>query len=160
MSGHGGFVMLPSYYEAIRTLEDNQRLALYDTIMAYVFDGQEPQGLQGAAQGMFSLMKPNIDSSLRRYEASVQNGKKGGRPPKPKPSQNLLKTKTKPSGKHDKDKECDKDMDKEYKAPKNNSTPTEWPMKEQDKGGKHGEVSNPGGNPRQTTDRGVHGTQL
>lgn len=232
MNDRQGFVMLSSYYEAIRTLEDSHRLALYDAIMAYVFDDREPQGMQGPAQGMFSLIKPNIDSSLRHYEARKRNGQKGGRPSKQKPSQNQAETKPEPnpkpkrepSGKRDKDKDKDKDMDKEYKdsrvAPETGSPPavitlplndrseyevqegqvkewealypavdvlqelrnmrgwllanpekrktrrgvlrfvTAWLAREQDKGGTHGEVSNSGGNPGQTTGWGLSVTQL
>lgn len=34
---------------------------------------------------MFILIKPNIDSANARYKASVENGKKGGRPEKGNP---------------------------------------------------------------------------
>ena len=74
-----GFMMLPSYYEAIRPLPDDQRLALYDAIMDYAFQGVEPVDLPPILNGYFVLLRPNIDSSSSRYAASVENGKKGGR---------------------------------------------------------------------------------
>lgn len=52
------------------------------------------------ADAMFTLIKPNIDSATQRYEASVENGKKGGRPRKnenlEKPNNNLAITQEKP----------------------------------------------------------------
>ena len=102
--GHG-FMMLPSYYEAIRPLPDDQRLALYDAIMDYAFQGVDPVDLPPILNGYFVLLRPNIDSSSSRYAASVENGKKGGRPPKPKPSENPAKTQAEPSENQEKEKE-------------------------------------------------------
>ncbi len=78
----GGFVMLPSYYVALRPLPDDQRLAMYDAIWDYVFAGTLPEGLSPVLNGYFLLLQPNIDASARRYNASVSNGRKGGRPRK------------------------------------------------------------------------------
>ena len=109
-----GFLMLPSYYDAIRPLPDNQRLALYDAIMDYAFGGKEPDGLSPILKGYFVLLRPNIDSSSKRYSASVGNGKKGGRPPKGKPNGNPGKTQAKPSENQEKDKE--KEMEREMEG--------------------------------------------
>lgn len=78
-----GFVFLPSYYDALKDLPDDARHQLYDAIMQYVFEGRAPE-LPSILEGYFRLMQPNIDASIKRYNASVENGKKGGRPPKPK----------------------------------------------------------------------------
>lgn len=101
-----GFLMLPSYYNAIRPLPDEQRLALYDAIMDYVFGGKEPEDLSPILNGYFVLLRPNIDSSAKRYAASVGNGKKGGRPPngnKEEPGKNPIKTQRKPDKNQEKD---------------------------------------------------------
>lgn len=108
-----GFMMLPSYYEAIRPLPDDQRLALYDAIMDYAFQGVEPVDLPPILNGYFVLLRPNIDSSSSRYAASVENGKKGGRPPKPKPGENPAKTQAEPSENQEKEKEKEKEREKE-----------------------------------------------
>ena len=100
-----GFLMLPSYYDAIRPLPDDQRLALYDAIMDYALGEKEPEGLPPILNGYFVLLRPNIDSSSKRYSASVGNGKKGGRPPKEKPSENPGETQPKPSENQEKEKE-------------------------------------------------------
>lgn len=97
------FIMLPSYFEALRTLEDGDRLTMYDAVMSYVFEGREPE-LQGVLQSLFTLLRPNIDSSIRKYQANVENGRRGGRPRKhtprgdhpEKPGRNPTETQPKP----------------------------------------------------------------
>jgi len=78
-----GFVFLESYHEALRGLPDTSRLQMLDAILGYVFDGVIPQ-LSPELASLWVLIRPNVDASMRRYQASVENGKKGGRPPKPK----------------------------------------------------------------------------
>ena len=98
------FIMLPSYFEALRTLEDGNRLTMYDAVMSYVFEGREPE-LQGVLQSLFTLLRPNIDSSIRKYQANVENGRRGGRPRKhtprgdhpEKPGRNPTETQRKPN---------------------------------------------------------------
>lgn len=120
-----GFTFLPSYYEALRPLPDAERWALYDAIIDYAFTGEAPKGLSPLLNGYFSLLRPNIDNSVKHYTASVENGKKGGRPPKQenpaetqiKPSENPSETKPEPGKNREKEKEKEKememDMDKE-----------------------------------------------
>lgn len=78
-----GFPFFESYYEALRGLPDDERLQMYDALLSYVFDGVTPE-LPPVLTSLWVLVRPNIDASLRRYQASIENGKKGGRPPKPK----------------------------------------------------------------------------
>ena len=68
-------VFYRSFYEAIKTLPDEERLRAYDYIMGYGLDGEEPEG-KTVAFGIFLMARPQIDANNRRYE----NGKKGGRP--------------------------------------------------------------------------------
>ena len=76
-----GFVFLPSYYDAIRPLPDEMRLRLYDAIIDYGVEGVTPE-LEGIEASLFALVKGNLDSGKARYQACVNNGKKGGRPRK------------------------------------------------------------------------------
>lgn len=112
-----GFTFLPSYYEAIRPLPDEQRLLMYDAIMDYAIRGVAPENLSPILNGYFTLLRPNIDSSVKHYSASVENGKKGGRPPRDKPNKNPEKTQAKPGGNREKEKEkereCEKDKEME-----------------------------------------------
>lgn len=76
-----GALILPSYYEAIKDLPDADRLALYDCLVRYGLYGEEIE-LPPHLRGYFTLMRPSIDSSRKRYAAAKANGDKGGRPPK------------------------------------------------------------------------------
>lgn len=110
-----GFIVLPSYYEAVMMFEDEKlRLEAWDTLMSYGVTGVLPDNLNPMVKMLMISLKPTIDNTKKRYQASVENGKKGGRPPKTqmvnqvKPNQNLNKDKDK-----DKDKEKERDIEKE-----------------------------------------------
>jgi hypothetical protein len=75
-----GVVFLRSYYESITSLEDGDKLEMYEAVFKHYFDGIEPTFSKAYLNGFWSLMKPNIDNSVNRYNNSVNNGKKGGRP--------------------------------------------------------------------------------
>lgn len=69
-----GFTFYPSYHEAIKTLDPETRLALYDAISYYGIEGKEPD-LEGLASALFELIRPNIDTSIKRRNAGVTGGK-------------------------------------------------------------------------------------
>lgn len=75
------FIFYSSYYEAISELPANEQGAVYKAIIDYGIAKKEPN-LKGIANAMFKLIKPTIDAALNRYDANVENGKKGGRPSK------------------------------------------------------------------------------
>ena len=114
-----GVLIQASFYEAMQVLPDRERLQLYDGICAYTLEGILPENLSPVAMSMFILMKPNIDSSAKKYSASVTNGKKGGRKAQnqnenqeEKPSENQsADQKEKPSENHDYDLDLDLDSD-------------------------------------------------
>lgn len=76
-----GVVILPSYYEALKVLDEIDRLHVLEAVIEYGLYDCEPQ-LSPALNGYFLLIKPNIDASQRRHAAAVNNGNLGGRPPK------------------------------------------------------------------------------
>lgn len=71
-----GILIQESFYEAMQFLPDRERLELFDGICAYSLNGTVPENLSPVAKSMFILMKPNIDSSTKKYTAAVSNGKK------------------------------------------------------------------------------------
>ena len=95
------FVFYKSFYDAIKNMPDElEQAKAYNYIFEYVFEGKEPQEKNFAA-AMFYMVKVNIDNAIKRYEANVENGKRGGRPKKietqPKPNQNPTITQLKPN---------------------------------------------------------------
>jgi len=79
------FVFFRSFFEAIKRMPPEVQTEVYPAIVEYALDGKEPKGLSDIAQGVFILVKPNIDASITRYENGkkcAQFGKLGGRPPK------------------------------------------------------------------------------
>lgn len=74
------FIFYSSYYDAISELPDDEQGLIYKTIVDYAIAKKAPQNLTPACRMCFKLIKPTIDAALSRYDASVENGKKGGAP--------------------------------------------------------------------------------
>jgi len=72
-----GFTFFRSYFESAMKLPDKQRLAVYDAIVKYSFEGDAPALGAGyaIADAVFALIRPALDNSLKKSEA----GAKGGR---------------------------------------------------------------------------------
>ena len=95
------FVFFESFFESICNMPAKCRLEIYEAICHYALYGDTIE-MSPKARALFILMKPNIDSSAKRYRAAVENGKKGGRP---------KKTQTKPKQNLDADADVDSDFD-------------------------------------------------
>ena len=63
-----GVVFLPSYYEAIREMPDDLRLAAYEAIILYGLYGTVID-MPNVIKPLFALVRPSIDASLERYRA-------------------------------------------------------------------------------------------
>lgn len=72
------FSFFASYYEALQLLDDERRLAIFDAMTAFAFEGELPAFDDVTLKLAWSLIFPNLQRSV---ENSV-NGKKGGRPKK------------------------------------------------------------------------------
>lgn len=83
-------VFLPSYKDSIRPLDDQTRLLMYDALVDYAVDGIEPN-LPPLLNALFLSFKPIIDNGIKKYDAAVGNGKKGGRPRKEKTGEKPVK---------------------------------------------------------------------
>lgn len=64
-----------SYWEAARMLPDDERGRFLEGILAYAFDGEEPD-FEGVLAMAWVLVKPNLDSSARQSEAGRRGGAK------------------------------------------------------------------------------------
>lgn len=108
------FLFYRSFHESAKVLNDEDRLALYDTIIDFALNQTETE-TKPMVNAFFSLIKPQIQANNRKYE----NGKKGGRPSqtetKAEPKENQTETKAEPNVK-EKEKEKVKDKDIPAKA--------------------------------------------
>ena len=78
------FVFYRSFFEAISLMPPEVQAEVYPALVEYALNGKEPKGLSDIAQGVFILVKPNIDASIARKENGKKFGKLGGRPKKGK----------------------------------------------------------------------------
>lgn len=104
-------VFLPSYKDSIRPLDDQTRLLMYDALVDYAVDGIEPN-LPPLLNALFLSFKPIIDNGIKKYDAAVGNGKKGGRPRKEKTSEKPVKNQNL-NQEVEKEVEAEVDVDKE-----------------------------------------------
>lgn len=76
------FVMFKNWTDAINALPEEYQLETYKAVVAYGINGEIPQNLSPIANAMLISFSKGMENSIARYNASVENGKKGGRPPK------------------------------------------------------------------------------
>lgn len=71
-----------SFYESAKVLNEEDRLKFYEAIFQYSLEEKEPM-LEGLLGSMFGLVKPVLDSQIKRAENGKKGaiyGKLGGRP--------------------------------------------------------------------------------
>ena len=77
-----GFVVLPSYVEAIRLLPEERRWPFFEELFQYRMDGTEPEIQSDLERMALTVIFPIVDASVERYKTAKENGEKGGRPRK------------------------------------------------------------------------------
>lgn len=75
------FIFYRSFYEAISAYTDKDRLALYDALSEFAFEGIE-HDFDDMKKVMYKMAIPQIAASIKNYKA----GKKGGRPTAKEPT--------------------------------------------------------------------------
>lgn len=87
------FVFYRSFYEAIKDLDCDTKVEIYDAICEYSLNQNETE-IEGIGKAILTLIKPLLDANLKRYK----NGCFGGRPKtKTKPNENQNETKPEPN---------------------------------------------------------------
>ena len=87
------FVFYRSFYEAIKDLDCDTKVEIYDAICEYCLNQNETE-IEGIGKAILTLIKPLLDANLKRYK----NGCFGGRPKtKTKPNENQKETKPEPN---------------------------------------------------------------
>ena len=77
-------VFYEEWYKIIQDFPQRERDKVYKYIFEYSFYGIEPKVKDKTSPSYvaFRMAKPNVDFAQKRYDESVINGKKGGRPKK------------------------------------------------------------------------------
>ncbi len=79
-----GFIFYKSFYDSINALDESMQLEVYKALAEYGLTGEMGDDLSPIAKALLTAMIPTIDNANKRYVASLENGKKGGRPKKNK----------------------------------------------------------------------------
>ena len=89
------FVMYDSFVEAMMHLDDKDFRECFMKIKDYALEGVEEESTSPMVNIILAMARPNLDAARRRYETSVENGKKGAEYGKlggaPKGNQNARK---------------------------------------------------------------------
>jgi len=70
------YIFYRSFYEAIKLFPAEVRGEIYTAINEYSLYGNETHDMGKVASSIFTLIKPQLDANIKRFE----NGKKGGAP--------------------------------------------------------------------------------
>lgn len=93
--GRKTFAFYWSFKDAIRDMPDADKLAVYEAITDFAFFGVDPNGLSPVGRLAWKLIRPQLEASIRRYDACRNNGLKGAEYGKnggaPKGNQNARK---------------------------------------------------------------------
>ena len=82
------FVVLKTWGEAIKALPEEYRLECYEALFQYGLTGEIPEGISPIANALLISFSRGMENNIARYHASVENGKKGGRPKKEPSTEN------------------------------------------------------------------------
>ena len=89
------FVMYDSFLEAMKHLNDAEFRECVMKIRDYALEGIDKESASPMVNIILAMARPNLDAARRRYETSVENGKKGAEYGKlggaPKGNQNARK---------------------------------------------------------------------
>ena len=91
------FVMYSNWADGIDKLPEQNQLEVYKAVMHFGKTGEFSADITPIALGFLTIISFGMEKSKSRYEASKENGKKGGRPPKPKTQANLEKPNENPN---------------------------------------------------------------
>ncbi|NBJ08104.1 hypothetical protein D1647_18270 [Alistipes sp. Z76] len=90
------FAFYSSFKDAIGDMSDADKLSVYESITDFAFFGIEPTELTPIGRLAWKLIRPQLAASMKRYDTSVENGRKGAKYGKlggaPKGNNNARKT--------------------------------------------------------------------
>lgn len=71
------FAFYWSFKDAIREMSNSDKLTIYEAITDFAFFGVEPSDITPVGRLAWKLIRPQLEASIRRYDACVLNGDKG-----------------------------------------------------------------------------------
>jgi len=85
------FILRTEWYSSLKTLTQEGKAQILDALfLSHLGEENQISLTDPSAKICWNFMKPTIDYHTKRYTASVENGKLGGRPKtQEKPKQNL-----------------------------------------------------------------------
>ena len=109
------FVMYDSFLEAMKHLNDAEFRECVMKIRDYELEGIDKESASPYVNIIIAMAKPNLDAAKRRYEVSVENGKKGAEFGKlggaPKGNQNARKNNPQSTPKQPLDVDVNEDIE-------------------------------------------------
>jgi hypothetical protein len=72
------FIFYRSFFSATKNLNQTEKAQLFDAICSYALDGNL-LALEGVSQGMFELIKPQLDANRKRFENGCVKKQKGSK---------------------------------------------------------------------------------
>ncbi len=109
------FVMYDSFLEAMKHLNDAEFRECVMKIRDYALEGIDKESASPYVNIIIAMAKPNLDAAKRRYEVSVENGKKGAEFGKlggaPKGNQNARKNNPQSTPKQPLDVDVNEDIE-------------------------------------------------
>lgn len=76
------FVIFKNWVDAIDTLPEENRYETFKALADYGLSGQMPENISQITRALLCSFSAGVERNLERYQANVENGKKGGRPKK------------------------------------------------------------------------------
>ena len=67
------FTFYKSFYFGLKNLKKRDRFAIYDAIISYGLFGKVEAGLTELQQGIFDLIKPNLDASAKKAAQAIKS---------------------------------------------------------------------------------------
>lgn len=76
------FVIFKNWTDAINALPEEYQLEAYKALIEYAITGEIPSQTTAVTKAILISFSVSIQNSICRHKASIENGKKGGRPKK------------------------------------------------------------------------------
>jgi len=74
------FVIFKHWASAIEVLPEEYQLETYKALVSYGVNSKIPENISPVAQAMLISFSKDMETNIAKYNASVENGKKGGNP--------------------------------------------------------------------------------